>query len=100
MLVMFIILIPLILMVLALIVDTANMFISKVKGNGLLETAYKNNYDIEDYFKINGIDIKTIKYNKNDKKCVIINYDIDSIFGELIGLDKYEIKIDNCGEAE
>lgn len=94
---MFIIFLPIMLMALALIVDIGLMYGAKIKGNELLKTTEKENLDIIDYFKINNIDITKIeKTKKNNKDCVIINYNIESIFGTLLGFKQYDIEIDNC----
>lgn len=98
-LVLFIILLPLFLMVLAIVIDTSVMMSSKIKGEDLLESAIQNNYDINEYFKINDIELKNVEYyQKNNKNCVIINYDTSSIFGSIIGIKEYKIKIEKCGE--
>lgn len=96
-LVMFIIFLPVLLMALAFIIDVGLMFNAKIKGNELLKTAAKENIDIKDYFKINGIKIENIENSKsNGKTCVIINYKIDSIFGSLMGFKEYQIEASNC----
>ncbi len=96
-LIMFIILLPVILMILALVVDVGLMYNAKIKGESLIEEATTSELNIEEYFKINDINIDTIKNDsKNGKNCVIIKYRIDSVFGSLVGMKEYEIKVDNC----
>lgn len=96
-LIMFIIFLPVLLMAFALIVDVGVMYHAKIKGNGLMNTAVKENFDLKDYFKINDIDIENIETSRNDNgTCVIINYKIDSVFGSLLGYNEYDIEVSNC----
>lgn len=90
---MFIIFLPIMLMSFALIIDIGLEYNAKIKGTELLNTALEENLDIEEYFKINDINIKNIKETKN---CTTIKYEINSIFGSLIGYKTYDIKISNC----
>lgn len=94
---MFVLFLPVMLMIFALIVDVGLMYNAKIKGSALLEEAVKDNKDIEEYFEINDIDIDNIKFDsKNGKSCVIIKYRIDSVFGSLVGIKEYEISVNNC----
>ena len=92
---MFIIFLPVLLMAFALIVDVGLMYNAKIKGEGLLKTASKENLDVEDYFKINKVKVSSIE-NKKNKNCTIINTQINSVFGSLIGYKTYDIKITDC----
>ncbi len=94
---MFILFLPVMLMAFALIIDVGLMYGGKIKGEALLKEAEKENLDIEEYFKLNDLEITKLRKTNNGKKeCVIINYNIDSIFGSLVGYKNYDIKIDNC----
>jgi len=85
-LIMFIIFLPILLMSFALIIDVGMMYNAKKEGA-----------NIEDYFKINEIEIISHKTNrKNNSTCDIINFRIESIFGNLIGYETYDIKIEDC----
>ncbi len=96
-LVIFVILLPIFLFCCALVIDVGIMVKARIKGNNLLSTAIKNEYDISDYFSLNDIKVKNIKYTlKNKKNCVIINYTVDSIFGSILGYKEYEINVENC----
>ena len=94
---MFIIFLPILLMSFALIIDVGMMYNAKIKGESLLKYAKKEGVNIEDYFKINEIEIISHKTNrKNNSTCDIINFRIESIFGNLIGYETYDIKIEDC----
>jgi len=94
---MFIIFLPILLMSFALIIDVGMMYNAKIKGESLLKYAKKEGANIEDYFKINEIEIISHKTNrKNNSTCDIINFRIESIFGNLIGYETYDIKIEDC----
>lgn len=96
-LIIFIIFLPVILMSFALTIDVGLMYHAKIKGSSLLESAKKENLDIEDYFKINGIDILSMERSRNDNgSCVIINYKIESVFGSLLGYNEYDIEVTDC----
>lgn len=95
-LVIFIIFLPILIGFLALIVDVGFMYFAKIKGDRLLSEAKENNLDIVEYFKINDIDITIENTSNKGKRCVIIDYSIDSIFGVVLGLDTYDIKVSDC----
>ena len=94
---MFILFLPVLLMSLALIIDVGLMYNGKIKGEELLKQAKKENLDIEEYFKINDIEITELNTSrKNGDSCVIIKFKIDSVFGNLIGYTNYDIEVDDC----
>lgn len=93
-LVMFIAILPVILIMLAFVVDVGLMYNAKIKGTNLLEKAIEEKKDIKEYFKINDIDIERIE--TKEEKCVIIEYRIDSVFGSIIGIKEYKIAANNC----
>lgn len=96
-LVIFTILLPIFLFCCTLVIDVGLMIRDKIKGSNLLSIAVENKYDISDYFELNDINIKKIKYvEKNGKDCVIINYSTDSVFGKILGYKEYQINIENC----
>lgn len=96
-LIMFVLLLPIMLMIFALIVDVGLMYNANIKGSNLLDDVLNEGTNIEDYFKINDIDLDNVKrISKNGEECVIIEYRIDSIFGSLVGMKEYEIKINSC----
>lgn len=96
-LIMFIIFLPVLLMAFALIIDVGLMYNAKIKGEGLLKTAKKEHIDIEEYFKINKVNVKSVEISQQKNKyCTVVNTTIDSVFGNLIGYKQYDIKITDC----
>ena len=95
-LVVFIIFVPVLIAVMALVVDKGIMYNAKNKGEKLLEEAKNKDLDIKDYFEINDIVIDLENTSKNDKECVIIKYSVESIFGKIIGFEKYDIVVSDC----
>ncbi len=100
-LVLFIIVIPLIIGLVALIVDLGLMTSKKVKLNEvtreiLKEVITKDNYEelIKKLYQENDIDIDNLEIVKNDYLRIKNEIDVDSIFGKIIGLKKYTIKVD------
>ncbi len=104
-LILFIILIPLILGVMAVVVDVG-LLISK--NSNLKETtkivikdSLNNNLneeEIRELFIKNKIDVDNLEIKLDNEKIEIKNkIEIDSIFGAIIGLKKYTIKIDIMG---
>lgn len=107
-LVVFIIFIPVIILLMAFIVDTSLMYIAKSKLNDLSKTILKEIYDIED--KNNKVEellnVNEINYNNydieiNDNKVKLtIEEEIDSVFGSMIGNESYTIKSEVTGYKE
>ncbi len=96
-LLIFIIMLPLVLIFFAYIIDVGVMYNAKIKGKNLLKYALEEEIDIKDYFKINDIEIETIRKDyENSQECVIISYKIDSIFGNLVGYSEYSVEINSC----
>ena len=95
-LVMFVIILPLLILALALVVDVGLMYNAKIKGERLLEEAKEKNLDVVEYFKINDLNIEYKNYTANGKKCDIINYRVESVFGKIIKVDDYLIEISDC----
>lgn len=95
-LVLFIIFLPLIVIALAFVVDVGLMYNAKIKGERLLEEAKRDNYNIEEYFKLNNLDI-SLKNSSGDKgSCVIIKYRVESVFGRIINFNSYDIEVTDC----
>lgn len=97
-------LIPIVLLFLAFVVDTGLILKEKTRANStmrtILKTTYKNalelNYQeqVRNLVEKNNIPTKDLKINVKENQITITNeYEIDSIFGSIIGLKKYKIKI-------
>ena len=107
-LVVFIIFIPVIILLMAFIVDTSLMYIAKSKLNDLSKTIIKEIYDIEDknnkveeLLKVNEINYNNYDVEINDNKVKLsIEEEIDSVFGSMIGNESYTIKSEVTGYKE
>ena len=103
-LVIFIILIPLLITLMAFVVDISYMYRENNKLENTTKTIIKNLYDerldgnieskVKDLYKKNKIDEKNVKVTASDDYLTIDNnYEVKSIFGKLIGLKKYKVKV-------
>lgn len=104
-LVVFLIILPLIVGLIAYLVDislktyentrnyqTTKMIIKKALEKDMDENAIKK------LFKENNIEINNLEISFNDNEVIIKNeYEIDSLFGKMIGFDKYKIKLNVKG---
>ena len=94
-LMMFVIFLPIIILALALVVDLGTMYNAKIRGNNLLKEAIKDDIDVDEYFRINNVEILS-KEMKSDEDCVIIKSRVKSVFATIIGIKYYDVKITNC----
>lgn len=102
-LIMFILLIPLILVIMALVIDTSFVYKEKIKFQSVTKTIMKTTYENKDaidfndkiinLYKKNGIDINNMVIKVNSDNVVIKNQaKVKSIFGNIIGIKNYEVK--------
>lgn len=102
-LIMFVILLPLLLIIMAFIIDTSYIYCEKIKLESNTKEIIKNLYDyrldssitnrVNELYKKNNIDNYNVKLDVSEKYLKIINdYEIDSLFGNIIGIKKYKIK--------
>lgn len=104
-LVLFIILIPILLLLAAFVIDMGVILTNKMQLKEVTKLAIKENVDnpddinkIKKIFEINEIDISNLKINVIDNKINIKNeIEVKSIFGSVIGILNYKIKIDITG---
>ncbi len=92
-LVMFIILIPLFLAVCALVIDIGLITYEKNKLTNIIDLSINENKDVKNYLKIN--DINDVKI-KEENKCIKVTYYKKSLFGNIIGIKKYNISSKRC----
>ena len=103
-LIMFVILLPIMLVLLALVVDISYMYREKNKLENTTKTIIKELYyhkqddDIKNkvvnLYKKNKINIDNVTIKITDDYFIVNNnYEIDSIFGKIIGLKKYKVKV-------
>lgn len=102
-LIMFILLIPLILVIMALVVDTSFVYKEKIKFQSVTKTIMKTTYENKDatdfndkiinLYKKNGIYTKNIVIKVNSDSIFIKNQaKVKSIFGNIIGIKNYKLK--------
>lgn len=102
-LIMFILLIPLILVIMALVVDTSFVYKEKIKFQSVTKTIMKTTYENKDatdfndkiinLYKKNGIYTNNIVIKVNSDSVVIKNQaKVKSVFGNIIGIKNYEVK--------
>ena len=103
-LIMFVILIPVLLILMALVIDIAYLYRENAKLQSTTKTVIKDLYDkknndnieelVLELYKKNNINTKNLKVQTNNEYLKIINtYEIDSVFGKVIGIKKYEVKV-------
>ena len=107
-LIIFVILLPLLLALVAFVVDISYMYNEKLHLENTTKTIIENVYDkrldedieakVSKLYKKNKINNKNIKV-KGDSEYLQIknNYEINSIFGKIIGLKKYKMKVNIKG---
>lgn len=102
-LVLFVMIIPIFLLLLAFVVDTGYLFMQHTKLESTTKTILKTTYkekDSEDFekkvfdlYEKNNIPTENLKIDHKEKIEVQNHYEIESIFGKMIGLKYYEITI-------
>lgn len=98
-LILFIILIPIILMLLGLVVDIGLVISKKTQINDVCKTIIRDYSDAsdDDILKVmgkNDIDTKNVEIIRNNGLEIKNIVKVKSIFGSIIGLKEYTIKID------
>ena len=110
-LIIFVILLPILLALMAFVVDISYMYNEKFHLENTTKMIIKNNYKnrldngienkIKDLYKKNDIKINNLKIESTTNYLKIKNnYNIDSIFGKIVGLKKYKIKTNLKGYEE
>lgn len=106
-LIIFVILIPILILVAALVVDTGLMTFEKERYRGIIENGIEEYFDTgnveetEKIFSLNDIPKEeyTIIIQENQIE-VSLNTSIEAIFGKIINLQEYEIKMNYVGTKE
>ena len=107
-LVLFIIILPLMIMMFAIIVDMGVVMNAHNHLESVTRMAIKNVFDknekrqnIEKLMVQNDVLTNNLEVNILDNEINIKNkIEVDSIFGKIIGIDKYDIKVDLTGYKE
>lgn len=101
---LFVILIPILLILGALVIDVGVVINSKVKAKEVAKTIIRENFNNLDEEKVkmifsnNKISIKNLEISKSNDRINIKNkYEVDSILGSIIGIKSYKVKIDLTG---
>ena len=106
-LIIFVILIPILILVAALVVDTGLMTFKKERYRGIIENGIEEYFDTgnveetEKIFSLNDIPKEeyTIIVQENQIE-VSLNTSIEAIFGKIINIEEYEIKMNYVGTKE
>lgn len=102
-LILFVLLLPLLLLLMAFVVDTGLVLKERTKLNSVtktvLKTTYPNRLDsdyiekVTNLFYQNGIPVEQLKVEVEENQVIIQNeYQKESIFGSIIGIKEYKIK--------
>lgn len=106
-LIIFVILIPILILVAALVVDTGLMTFEKERYRGIIENGIEEYFDtgnVEETKKIFSLnDIPKEEYTiivQENQIEVSLNTSIEAIFGKIINIEEYEIKMNYVGTKE
>lgn len=106
-LIIFVILIPILILVAALVVDTGLMTFEKERYRGIIENGIEEYFDTgnveetEKIFSLNDIPKEEYTIIVQEKQIeVSLNTSIEAIFGKIINIEEYEIKMNYVGTKE
>jgi len=106
-LVLFVIIIPILLILVTVVVDLGLVINSKTKAKEIAKTTISEHFDqinpelVKTIFEKNKIPTDNLKVIVDSNKITIQNnYEISSIFGSIIGIKHYKIKINITGIKE
>ena len=104
-LVVFVIIVPVFILLMAFVVDTGYLLKEYTRLNSTTKTVLKTTYEksndvnykemVVNLFNENKIPVNNLELSVNNEKISIKNqYSIESIFGQIIGLKEYQVKIE------
>ena len=106
-LIIFVMLIPIILTMAALVIDVGLLYYKKNEYTGIVEESIKEYFKDEDILSakktltLNGVSLDDTEINVSDNKItVILDTKVDSIFGKVIRINEYEIKVSRVGTKD
>jgi len=106
-LIIFVILIPIILTMLAMIVDVGMLSLEHQKVRGVIESGIKEYFEKKEESEIKKIlewnEIPTDHLNITVSESTIevsVHYQIDSLFGKIININQYDIEVIRVGKIE
>lgn len=106
-LIIFVMLIPIILTMAALVIDVGLLYYKKNEYMGIVEESIKEYFKNEDLtsaletLTLNGVSLDDVLVSATDETIsVILDTKVDSIFGKVIRINDYEIKIARVGTKD
>lgn len=106
-LIIFVMLIPIILTMAALVIDVGLLYYKKNEYTGIVEESIKEYFKDEDLtsaletLTLNGVSLDDVLVSATDEKIsVTLDTKVDSIFGKVIRINDYEIKIARVGTKD
>lgn len=106
-LIIFVMLIPVILTMAALVIDVGLLYYKKNEYMGIVEESIKEYFKDEDLtsaletLTLNGVSLDDVLVSATDETIsVTLDTKVDSIFGKVIRINDYEIKIARVGTKD
>lgn len=106
-LIIFVMLIPIILTMAALVIDVGLLYYKKNEYVGIVEESIKEYFKDEDILSakktltLNGVSLDDTEINVSDNEITItLDTKVDSIFGKVIRINEYEIKVSRVGTKD
>ena len=106
-LIIFVMLIPIILTMAALVIDVGLLYYKKNEYVGIVEESIKEYFKDEDILSaketltLNGVSLDDTEINVSDNEITItLDTKVDSIFGKVIRINDYEIKVSRVGTKD
>ena len=106
-LILFVILIPILVTITAVVVDVGTLEFTYQKLKGIVDASIKEYYlkdgknSMENTLKYNDLSKELYEISESDNEVnVYLTYEMDSIFGRLINIPSYEIIVNRKGKVE
>lgn len=106
-LIIFVMLIPIILTMAALVIDVGLLYYKKNEYTGIVEESIKEYFKDENLtnaletLTLNGVSLDDTEINVSDNKITVtLDTKVDSIFGKVIRINDYEIKVSRVGTKD
>ena len=106
-LILFVILIPILVTITAVVVDVGTLEFTYQKLKGIVDESIKEYYlkdgknSMENTLKYNDLSKELYEISESDNEVnVYLTYEMDAIFGRLINISSYEIIVNRKGKVE
>ena len=106
-LIIFVMLIPIILTMAALVIDVGLLYYKKNEYTGIVEESIKEYFKDENLtsaletLTLNGVSLDDTEINVSDNEITVtLDTKVDSIFGKVIRINDYEIKVSRVGTKD